>query len=95
MTRVEANEKNLKHCRCPECPVEKGSACSMQKLQNDPPMVAANPIAIARLYCSAGETDCNDMATKNNCQCPTCMVWEENDLSSTYYCTQGNADKMG
>jgi hypothetical protein len=95
MTKVEVNDNNLRHCRCPECPVEKASACSMKKLENDPVDVAADPITLARLYCSAGKTDCDDMDTRQSCQCPTCLVWEENDLSSTYYCTKGKADEIG
>jgi hypothetical protein len=67
----------------------------MKKLEEDPPEVAADPITKARLYCAAGKTDCTDMDDSKMCQCPTCMVWEENNLSATYYCTNGNADELG
>jgi hypothetical protein len=97
VSKVPINESNLRHCRCPQCPVEIKSNCSVQKLSEmkDPPeMENLNSKNTPELYCGLGKSDCSDLDLSQACQCPTCLVWDENNLTSTYYCDKGSADKV-
>lgn len=85
--RVQVNEANMKHCRCPECPVQKASKCNATKLTSTDPKDAKS----VRLFCALGKTECNDFDGKQYCSCPTCLVWDENNLNSAYYCQDGEA----
>jgi hypothetical protein len=78
MSQVQNNEKNLRHCRCPSCPVLIKSTCDKTKV----------------LYCSTGKAACNDLDGNQACMCPTCLVWEENNLQSMYYCIKGSAQEI-
>ncbi|KKS13357.1 hypothetical protein A2617_00125 [Candidatus Daviesbacteria bacterium RIFOXYD1_FULL_41_10] len=87
MPRVTLDEKNLRHCRCPYCPVQDKSECTKKnaELKKDSD----------KLYCSTGKSSCTDLNEKERCICPTCLVWSEYDLSGLYYCTKGSADDNG
>ena len=97
MPKVKLDEKNVRHCRCPQCPVQVKSACSAQKLAD---MKAAaspetlSPENVPVVYCSVDKATCTDLDAQQACMCPTCLVWDENDLQSMYYCTRGSADKI-
>lgn len=97
MSIVEKSEENLKHCRCPVCPVEYHSKCSRRKLEKEllkhPLTLLERKAEVAKLYCSFGKTDCTDMDTKENCHCPKCPVWEKYDLKATYFCVRGAAEE--
>jgi len=90
MPKVTINETNLRHCRCPKCPVQEKSACVAKLLSTEK---ADKPEA--RLYCATSKTICTDIDPKQWCQCPSCLVWDEHNLKSTYYCTNGSADEIG
>lgn len=93
MAKVEVNEANLKNCRCPYCPVQAESKCPQDRLKNfkDP----EDRENMAKLYCSIGKTDCEDLNEDAMCMCPSCQVWDENGLQSMKYCLSGNADEIG
>jgi hypothetical protein len=76
MSRVENNEKNQRHCRCPLCPVLAKSSCDKKKV----------------VFCATGKASCTDLDHNQACLCPSCLVWEENNLQSMYYCLKGSAD---
>jgi len=81
MSHVQDNDTNRRHCRCGMCPVELASKCvSKSKKQG--------------LYCSVGKTECDDFDISKKCICPTCLVWDENNLNSIYYCQEGSADDI-
>lgn len=92
MSRVDVNETNLKHCRCPVCPVQKNSECVQEKLKQTSSPDRLNG---AMLYCSIGKSQCHDLDGSEGCLCPTCLVWEQYNLDSMYYCLRGSADAVG
>jgi hypothetical protein len=55
------------------------------------------PEKMIGVYCSAeiGKSKCSDLDNNKMCTCPACKVWEEYDLKSQYYCTEGDADQRG
>jgi hypothetical protein len=77
MSKVPITEKNMGHCRCPYCPVLKNSSCDKKKV----------------LFCATGKAKCTDLDQNQACLCPTCLVWEENNLQLMYYCKFGSADE--
>ena len=82
MPRVEINETNKRHCRCGVCPVLLASECV--KTTTGPNF----------LHCATGKTECKDYDFGKKCMCPTCLVWDENNLKSVYYCENGTADEI-
>jgi len=78
MSKVANNEKNLRHCRCASCPVMEKSTCDKKKV----------------LFCATGKAPCKDLDAKQSCICPMCLVWDENNLRSMYYCVHGSADEI-
>lgn len=76
MSRVQNNEKNMGHCRCPNCLVLAKSSCDKKTV----------------LFCAIGKATCPDLDPNQACLCPSCLVWEENNLQSMYYCVHGSAD---
>lgn len=93
MARVERNETNIRHCRCPQCPVQDKSECAKGKMGNKD-KENLNVDNAALLYCAIGKSVCNDLNGNHSCICPSCLVWEENNLSSQYYCLKGSADEI-
>ncbi|MBI5232233.1 MAG: DUF2769 domain-containing protein [Coriobacteriales bacterium] len=47
------------------------------------------------MYCSSGTATCNDLDFDQNCVCPSCKVYTENDLANWKYCNQGSAEQVG
>lgn len=93
MSRVKITDDNIRHCRCPQCPVQAESDCS-KKLSGQKNI--ANEVGdIGELYCAKGKATCNDLNTNETCICSTCLVWDENNLGSMYYCLRGNAESNG
>jgi len=82
LSRVAINEANKKHCRCGQCPVLLASACV--KTTDGP----------SGLHCATGKTLCKDYDKFQKCLCPSCLVWDENNLKSIYYCQKGSADDI-
>ena len=82
MPRVEVTEANNSHCRCPQCPVLLASKC------------VKTTEGAKKLYCAFGKTECTDFDKFKKCMCPTCLVWDENNLKSVYYCMDGSADEI-
>lgn len=89
MPRVEINDANMHHCRCPFCPVQGKSDCAKKFNENPDP-----DNLDGRLYCSIGRTSCDDLDGTKQCICPTCLVWDENNLSHYKYCLNGSADEQ-
>jgi len=92
MAKVKISDDNLRHCRCPQCPVQAKSTCA-RKLFNDTDN-ASDPKNIGKLYCAKGKSSCNDLDGRQSCICPTCLVWNENNLRSMYFCLRGSADEI-
>ncbi len=51
------------------------------------------PAGMQELYCSeaVGKSNCGDLDEGKMCQCPDCVVWQQNKLGSTYFCLSGSA----
>jgi hypothetical protein len=53
------------------------------------------PEEVPKMYCATGKTKCNDLYFHEECQCPKCPIWEENNLASgepmNYFCKDGEA----
>jgi len=50
---------------------------------------------VPQVYCSTGQSTCGDLDYTQNCICPTCDVWRENDLANYKYCRDGDATRIG
>lgn len=91
VAKVEYSQENIDKCWCGQCPVQIGSACAKalyeasKNLAELPP-----PEQLGGLYCSTGKAICDDLEFVNLCNCPSCLVWAENGLSSNHYCKLGN-----
>jgi hypothetical protein len=98
MPRVEFSTQNLTMCLCPGCPVQGASNCAWGRIQQAqiPQDISqvSDPKTLVRLYCSIGKTDCGDFDGDQNCICPNCQVWKNNELASRYFCLRGNADEI-
>jgi len=79
--RVNITESNFRHCRCPQCPVQAKSDCASR--------------ADGNLYCARGKAPCDDLDKNESCICSSCLVWDENNLGSMYYCIRGSAEDNG
>lgn len=98
MPRVEFNEKNFNNCQCPNCPVQANSICAKERIEktnNDDDFTEVKTEDAAQVYCSIGQSPCSDLEGNLTCICPTCTVWEENNLSNYHYCINGSADDLG
>ena len=58
-------------------------------------MMAPRPEMVPGMYCSTGTASCGDLDFMQKCICPTCAVWQENDLGSMKYCRNGSAADNG
>ena len=100
MVEVGYNKKNLELCKCISCPVQLDSLCANERKLNMLDMLAnmkegdmmPEPAHIAGIYCAIGKATCGDIDTDQMCQCPTCPVFKENDLKTSYYCKLGKED---
>ncbi len=95
MTKVDVNSDNLRHCRCPVCPVQKKSSCAQKKNNQEISIEEAKAGDLAKLYCAFGKTTCDDLDYDQGCICSSCLVWDNYDLSSGYYCKNGDAEQNG
>ena len=103
MGEVEFNSENVSKCLCPVCPVQGTSECVNGKLQKMQEMMAEDidiatvigPEDVPGLYCASGEASCTDLYYHEECQCPKCNVFKENELAKGkpvgYYCRDGKA----
>jgi hypothetical protein len=78
MSKVEKTQTNMEKCSCPGCPSY--NECSRGKAE--------------LLFCAdaIGKSSCP--YPMNGCICMPCVVHQENDLKSGYYCIHGSADKV-
>lgn len=93
MARVEITESNIRHCRCPQCPVQLESVCANKLLKEKKP--EKNVGNFGKLYCASGKSTCEDLNKNETCICSSCLVWDENNLGSMYYCLRGSAEENG
>lgn len=93
MTRVKISDSNIRHCRCPGCPVQVESDCANRILKEK--KVDESAGNIGELYCATGKSTCNDLNKNETCICSSCLVWDENNLGSMYYCLRGSAEDNG
>lgn len=95
MSKVAYNLENIERCQCGSCPVYLSSGCAKAKNatidwesgQLPPPNI------IEGIYCAVavGKSRCDDLDKAQQCQCPTCPVWEDYDLKDTLFCINGPA----
>lgn len=82
MLEIDFNKKNLDKCLCLNCPVQKDSSCVKDQ-------------EVPKLYCATGKSKCGDLKSHEECQCPKCDVWMENDSevrrAPAYFCINGRA----
>jgi len=99
MAKVEFNAENIGKCLCPGCPVQAQSECVEERKRKEtqtPESEAQlpDPETMIRLYCSIGQSSCQDLDGSQECLCPGCPVWLDNELTSRYYCLEGSADEI-
>ena len=103
MLKIDFNTENMDKCLCQDCPVQIGSNCvkdeirKIEEIQSEDvdAGVMIEPEEVPKLYCATGKTNCKDLYTHEECQCPNCDVWKENDLevrgAPAYFCINGRA----
>lgn len=94
MPIVEFNRMNCDRCLCYYCPVQHQSSCTKEHtrlVEQTPGVQMPDPATIDRLFCSAGESSCDDLDDTRPCLCGSCPVWKELDLGAYYYCFSGSA----
>jgi hypothetical protein len=97
MSRVDINDDNIRHCRCPQCPVQGESKCAkegLEKFNNGTKAADFSAEEAPMLYCATGKSFCSDLDANHGCLCPSCLVWDNYDMQSTHYCLKGNADEI-
>lgn len=103
-SKVPFSKDNGIRCICTDCPVAKQSQCAIDKkatlmdrmkAMGPEKMDMPTREELAGLYCSSGKATCTDLNHKENCICPKCQVWKENDLEHAnfayHYCRDGKA----
>jgi hypothetical protein len=96
--QVAFTTANIGKCQCTNCGVQSGSSCvtgKMQAMQGAATQSTPAPEDVPKVYCSQGTASCGDLDFSQNCICPTCSVWKENDLSNYKYCQHGSAAVQG
>lgn len=99
MVKIEYNMENMKKCVCNVCPVQAKSECAQKVFKMMPEMMKKgempDPKKFTGLYCATGTTMCGDLDYDKMCNCPSCPIYQENNLSSGepggYYCKNGEA----
>ncbi len=84
-------------CICPECPVQKSSACSRSKASTLTTALKKSPLVreeVPGMYCATGVASCSDLDLRKSCICIACSVFERYQLikrtPSEYYCRDGS-----
>lgn len=79
----------------PGMSMDGGTETGMKMEQMGMEMLA--PEQMIGLYCSSaiGKSSCGDLDGAKDCVCPTCRVWNENNLSQYKYCIHGDAETRG
>lgn len=94
MARVAYSLDNLGKCRCGTCPVHQTSECITTKMagMKMQPGILPPASVIEGMYCAeaVSKSRCTDLDSTKACICPTCAVWSENNLSSSYFCIRGS-----
>jgi hypothetical protein len=90
MAAVAYTQDNIDKCWCGQCPVQIGSQCAkdLYEASKDSGELP-EPECLGGMYCATGEAICTDLALTNLCNCPACLVWAENGLTSNHYCKLG------
>ncbi|NYB53122.1 MAG: DUF2769 domain-containing protein [Methanobacteriaceae archaeon] len=102
MVKIDFNKANMDKCLCYKCKVQKNSSCVKDKviLLNERVLGldvdiswALDPDEFPGLYCTSGKTSCKDVEFHEECICPECDLWKENDLASALpkgsFCADG------
>lgn len=94
---VDFTKANVDRCQCTNCPVQADSACATQARQRmqGQDVMAMSSKDVPNVYCAQGTAACGDLDFSHRCICPTCEVWNENELSNYKYCQNGDAEKIG
>jgi len=94
--KVPFNTETVSKCLCPGCPVQTRSSCVAGLKKNLQGALARTPLKreeIPGVYCSTGNATCTDLDPSQQCQCGSCSVFAEYNLSSGkpagYYCRDG------
>ncbi len=103
MPKVDYNLENYNRCLCGGCPVNRHSGCThgqeealgavFEALEKGGPL--PDPKAMPGIYCSVGNSVCEDMSRQYSCLCPGCSIHLRQRLSATYYCLEGSAEEVG
>lgn len=96
MVDIKFSMENIGKCKCPGCPVQAQSSCTMEKLDKLQSMSGTpEPEDVPGLYCTTGKAICEGLNFEEMCQCPDCDIFKENNLESGkpggYFCDNGKA----
>ena len=107
--KVPFNIETVSKCICYKCPVQNASTCAKSgidaglkikeahadsKLRKTSPQ----PKSVSGVYCSSGESPCNDFDFSKICTCPVCEIFSgyklrknDPDFIEGFYCGEGPA----
>lgn len=94
---LEFNRKNIEKCLCRKCKVQNKSQCiSNKKITLQEKALSSEliePKEFPGLYCATGKEECLDLDGHEECLCPECMIYMENELltgtPNKYFCLDG------
>jgi len=95
------NLENIEKCLCSECMVHEKSGCikDKMKLLQEKALSSSliEPEEFPALYCAYGKEKCHDLDRHEECRCPDCSIYLENELESggpsSYFCMDGHSIK--
>jgi hypothetical protein len=108
--KVPFNIDTVSKCICYKCPVQIGSPCAKKgideglKIKEAPAdnklkKIIPQPKSVSGVYCSSGESPCNDLDFSKLCTCPVCEIFStyalrknNPDFIEGFFCGEGSAE---
>lgn len=108
--KVPFNIDTVSKCICYKCPVQISSPCSKMgmdmgiKIKEAPAdsklrRTIPQPRSVSGVYCSSGETPCNDLDFSKICTCPVCEIFNgynlrrnDPDFIEGFFCGEGTTE---
>ncbi len=96
---IEFNRENIEKCLCIKCKVNSKSRCIKERViliqEKALSDALVRPEEFPALYCASGKEHCSDLDKDENCLCPDCTIYAENDMGtgspSNYFCLNGKS----
>jgi hypothetical protein len=101
LMEIEFNHENIEKCLCSGCKVQGKSECVKERLimlqERALGSELIKPEDFPALYCAGGKEQCPDLDEHENCLCPDCIIYIENDFETgdpnSYFCLNGGSNR--